>query len=273
MNGTPQSTPQFERWAFERTGTFNTAFNYPTDNTFTNRSYVFGTLDKTNAASGNYTYTFATPLGSTTPYDNAVHFSTADTQRVYIQVAHAVSNVYTAGVGFQDITLTGTAPAYTVTPIAFLARQFVTIEACQKCHGPKNQFMDHGSSYMDTNACVICHSQITNANNGAGGGSRQTKAYMFELWFGNLIHKIHDAQGSSLVKTTSGRRVSLRISGSAWPATPTPAGRPWARVILPPTGKTIRPPSIAPPATKGSPSPVIMGLLMGVEHPSPIQPV
>jgi OmcA/MtrC family decaheme c-type cytochrome len=198
LDGAPQSTAQFERWAFERTGTFGSAFNYPTDNTITVRNYAFGTFDNTNAATGDYTYTFYTPLGSTTPYDNALHFSAADIQRVWVRVAGTPSNTYTGGVGFRDFTLSGTAPGYTVTNLGYLARQFVTIEACQKCHGPKNQVMDHASSYMDISGCVICHSPITNANNGGGGSSALTNYYMVDLWLGKMIHRIHDGKGSTL---------------------------------------------------------------------------
>jgi hypothetical protein len=60
--------------------------------------------------------------------------------------------------------------------------------------------MDHGSSYMDINGCVVCHSQITNANNGGGGSSATTKSYMSSIWFGNLIHRIHLEKGNTLGK-------------------------------------------------------------------------
>ena len=197
LDGAPQSTAQFERWAFERTGTFATT-GQPV------RNYAFGTFDNSAFATGRYTYTFATPLGSTTAYDNAQHFSAADIQRVWVRVAGTPSNTYTGGVGFVDFTLGGTAPGYTVTPLTYLARQFVTIEACQKCHGPKNQFMDHASSYMDINGCVICHSPIINANNGGGSatatptGPQTTKFFMVDLWLGKMIHRIHDGEGSTL---------------------------------------------------------------------------
>jgi len=193
LDNTPQDTAQFERWAFERTGTFNTAG-------IGVRDYVFGTLDKTGAATGDYKYTFATPLGSTTAYDNAQLFNASHVQRVYIRVAHTVSNTYTAGVGFVDFTLDNTATPLAIdnANIGYLSRQFGTIEACQKCHGPKNQVMDHGSSYMDIPGCVVCHSPIANANNGAGGGSLTTKFYMVDLWFGKMIHRIHAGLGETL---------------------------------------------------------------------------
>jgi hypothetical protein len=196
LDGSPQSTDQFERWAFERTGTFGTR-NTPTDNLVVS-NYAFGTFDNSAAATGHYTYTFATSLGSTTPYDNAVNWDNADIQRVYVRVAGTPSGTYTGGVGFVDFRLGGTAPAYTITNIGYLARQFVTIEACQKCHGPKNQFMDHASSYIDINGCVVCHSPIINATNGGGGSSLKTNFYMVDLWLGKMIHRIHAGVGSTL---------------------------------------------------------------------------
>lgn len=169
-----QSTDQFERWAYERNST----------------GYVFGTFDNTDATNGNYVYTFITPLGSTTAYDNAQHFSFADIQRLYIRVGAPVSNTFTNGAGFVDFTVGGPAGARVNNAnIGYNARQFVTIEACRKCHGPKMQNMGHGSSYRDTKACTICHSPIINATNSS------TKTNMAAgLWLGNWIHQIHSAQ-------------------------------------------------------------------------------
>ncbi len=196
LDGVPQSTDQFERWAFERTGTFGTR-NTPTDNLVVG-NYAFGTFDNSAAATGHYKYTFATPLGATTAYDNAQHFDNTNIQRVYVRVAGTHSGTYTGGVGFVDFTLTNTAPLAVAANLNYLARQFVTIEACQKCHGPKNQVMDHASSYMDINGCVVCHSPIINATNGGGGSSLTTKFYMVDLWLGKMVHRIHAGTGSTL---------------------------------------------------------------------------
>jgi len=175
LNGTPQSSPQFERWAYERVST----------------GYVFGTFDNTDRANGNYVYTFKTPLGSTTAYDNALHFSAANIQRLYIR-ASATGNTNAAT--FVDFTVKDTGGGILGVDnanIGYNARQFVTIEACRQCHGPKMQNMGHGGGYRDTLACTLCHSPITNVGSATGGTTE--KSYMADLWLGNWIHKIHAA--------------------------------------------------------------------------------
>ena len=167
LDNNPQLTPQWERLAYERAST----------------GYVFGKLDNTDAANGNYVYTFKTPLGSTTTYDNALYFDNTHVQRLYIR-ASATANTNAAA--FVDFTLKdlGGGVLGVDNILANNLRQFVVIDACMQCHGPKLQNMGHGGGYRDTLACVLCHSSLTNVTS--------EKSFMAAgLWFGNWIHKIH----------------------------------------------------------------------------------
>ncbi len=152
-----RSTDEFERWASESTG---------------------GTLDNTDAANGNYVYTFATP------FDNAVNlaenFSVSHTQRI---VVRASLTGFNGGAGFEDFI---PASGFPTAGTGFIARQFVTTDACKKCHGPQMAGTAHGSSYTDVRACVVCHTPIGLAT----GEEMQT----LEAWLASLIHKIHAAK-------------------------------------------------------------------------------
>jgi len=61
----------------------------------------------------------------------------------------------------------------------------VTIETCKKCHGNDMQQAAHANGYLDTRACVVCHSPI-----GHYGDEMQTDhAYLTQM-----VHLIHSAQ-------------------------------------------------------------------------------
>ncbi len=156
---TGQSTAQFERWASESSG---------------------GTFDDTNAATGDYVYTFATGFGSATAIDNAPQYNPAHIQRLVIR---ASLTSYNPAVGILDFIV----PAVdgSTTGIGYNARQFVTAAACKKCHGPLFNGAAHANGYLDTLVCVICHTTIGNAT----GAEMVTD----EVWLAAFIHKIHSA--------------------------------------------------------------------------------
>jgi hypothetical protein len=158
-------TPYFERWASENAETVGADF------------------DTTNAASGDYTYTFATGFGSEDALAEAPEYDPTHTQRLVIRVSghsdtdgNPVTNNTT---GFLDFVV----PASGATAVALDSqRLFVTADACKKCHSPQFQQAAHADSYLDTRACVICHSPI-----GHYGTLMQTDTAYLTVF----IHKIH----------------------------------------------------------------------------------
>jgi hypothetical protein len=165
-------TPYFERWAYERSG-----------NDRSNNPYPNGTFDDTDAANGNYTYTFTTGFADATT--EAPDYNEAHTQRLVIVVSgHEDSSgnpVTNNTVGFLDFVTA--AAGGTVTP-SVSQRLFVTADACKKCHGAPFQQAAHADRYLDTRACVVCHSPL-----GHYGDLMQTDT----AYLPSLIHKIHAA--------------------------------------------------------------------------------
>jgi OmcA/MtrC family decaheme c-type cytochrome len=164
-------TDYFERWARERVSS----------------SDPVGVLDTTNAANGNYTYTFATGFGSPGAREVAPDYDPAHTQRLFI-VLRGGNHVDTSGdvvtnnsVGFLDFVVpaVGAAAAELVSQ-----RLFVTADACKKCHGAPFQQAAHASTYLDTRACVICHSPL-----GVYGDIMQEDNAYLPV----LVHQIHAA--------------------------------------------------------------------------------
>ena len=161
--------PYFERWARERVSDANTGF-----------------FDTTNAASGNYTYTFTTVLGSGAALAEAPDYSNTHNQRLFMVVSghnDASDNPLTNNtVAFQDFTTDPGTGAVTLNPDSL--RQYVTADACKKCHGSLFDRAAHAPRYLDTRGCVICHSPI-----GYYGGEMQEDY----VYFGPLIHQVHNA--------------------------------------------------------------------------------
>jgi OmcA/MtrC family decaheme c-type cytochrome len=167
-------SPYFERWAYERTGNDRSGNPYP-----------YGTFDASDAANGNYAYTFVTGFGSAEALNEAPEYNAADTQRLVILVSghnDASGNAVTNNtVGFLDFVTPSGGGAVTTS---VSQRLFVTADACKKCHSPLFQQAAHADTYLDTRTCVICHSPI-----GHYGTLMQTdKAYLSAF-----IHEIHDA--------------------------------------------------------------------------------
>jgi len=166
-------SPYFERWASETSSTAGAVF------------------DTTDAANGNYTYTFATGFGSTAATDEAPDYDPTDTQRLLIRVSghdDASGNAVTNNtVGFLDFVV----PAAGASAVALDSqRQFVTADACKKCHGAPFQQAAHADGYLDTRACVICHSPI--GHYGTGGLS-SADMVADNAYLPVLIHQIHAA--------------------------------------------------------------------------------
>ena len=166
-------TPYFERWAYERSGTDREGNPYPN-----------GVFDAADAANGNYTYTFVTGFADATV--EAPDYNAADTQRLVItasgrddpETGLAITN---NTVGFLDfVTPAGGGSVTTVVS----QRMFVTADTCKQCHGPQFQEAAHAGTYLDTRACVICHSPLGHY----GTLMQEDNAYLPVL-----THQIHAA--------------------------------------------------------------------------------
>lgn len=160
-------TPYFERWAAETSST------------------VGATFDDTNAAAGNYTYTFATGFGSAAALAEAPEYDPTDTQRLVITVSghnDANGNAVTNNtVGFLDFVVPAAGAA--AVPLDS-QRLFVTAEACKECHGAPFQQAAHANRYLDTRTCVICHSPL---------GHYGTRMQTDNAYLPILMHQIHGA--------------------------------------------------------------------------------
>jgi hypothetical protein len=161
------SSPYFERWGYE-----SSSSSTPTG--------VFA-----NNGSGDYTYSFVTGFGSAEALAEAPDYDPSHTQRLFIRVSghnDASGNAITNNtVGTMDFTV----PAIGDNAIAMVSqRMFVTVDACKKCHGSQMDNAAHATSYLDTRACVICHSPI-----GHYGDEMQADSAYLSVF----IHKIHAA--------------------------------------------------------------------------------
>ena len=169
-------SPYFERWAYERSGV---------DTRNNNTPYPNGTFDASDAANGNYTYTFVTGFGSPEALAEAPDYNAADTQRLVIIASgleDASGNALTNNtVGFLDFITPAGGGAVTTSDSQ---RLFVTADACKKCHSQEFVEAAHADTYLDTRTCVICHSPL-----GHYGDRMQTD----DAYLPVLIHQIHGA--------------------------------------------------------------------------------
>ena len=135
-------TDYWERWTYERTPTSSTA-------------YPQGTL--VNNQDGSYTYTFATEFGSPAATADAPDYDPTHPQRLYMRF-DGRPDYPNRSVEFLDFTIpAANGSTATVLPPQ---RQFVTGEACKQCHGQNFERAAHADDYLDTRACVICHSPL-----------------------------------------------------------------------------------------------------------------
>jgi OmcA/MtrC family decaheme c-type cytochrome len=165
------STPYFERWAYEQTVDRR------------GNPSPHGTFDDTDAANGNYAYTFLTGFADATI--EAPEYNEAHTQRLVIVARgrnDADGNALTNNtVGFLDF-VTATAGGTVTTSDS--QRLFVTADACKKCHGAPFQQAAHAPTYLDTRTCVVCHSPL---------GHYGTIMQRDTAYLAPLVHQIHYA--------------------------------------------------------------------------------
>ncbi|MDT8420435.1 MAG: OmcA/MtrC family decaheme c-type cytochrome [Desulfuromonadales bacterium] len=148
--GTLGDADTWDRWAYERNST----------------DYPFGTLDTTNAADGDYVYTFATPFSDSPDADNV--------QRIALRAR--IRNVTTAENAFYDFLIAD--PGTEVLS----GKDTVSTAACNQCHDQYIGNVGHGGGYNETMMCVMCHNPnyLDPAENG-----------MVEGDFVYMIHRIH----------------------------------------------------------------------------------
>ncbi|MFH2008773.1 MAG: hypothetical protein ABI333_19455 [bacterium] len=164
--GTPDAsnvawdTEYLERWAYERTGS----------------GYNLGIWGE--VGSGSYTYMYATKPGDASCLAEAPDYDVSNPKRVVMRV-DGRGYGYNRAVGIQDFTISGGA----ATPVA-PQRVLAPINGCKNCHSRDMERAAHGSSYLDTRACVQCHSPL---------GHYEDEMQTSGAWFTNLIHKIHAA--------------------------------------------------------------------------------
>ena len=162
-----------------------------------------GTIPSTIATTGNTNLTAPT-------YTSYVFPSYASYQGTDYTNGYTLNlnNVNTANVTYDiaAVPATGlTAAAYTGTgTTATFAKQEVTIEACQKCHGVQMAAAAHASSYSAggtsgvgaTLSCALCHSPLSQImkNSSSGNGRRVDR----------MFHLIHGADIEAQTMTQAG---------------------------------------------------------------------
>ncbi len=154
-------TDYLERWAQERTESRGIV-------------YPLGTL--TDVGDGDYTYLFVTLAGSAEALAEAPDYSPTHVQRVIIRV-DGRDYGFNRAIGIQDFMVDGTL----LDPQRVLA----PVDGCKKCHSPEMDRAAHAGGYLDTRACVMCHSPIGNAY----GDLMQED----DAWASLLYHKLHAA--------------------------------------------------------------------------------
>ncbi len=159
------SSPYFERWAYELSSTSGSVF--------------------TNNGGGSYTFTFVTGFGSAAALAEAPDYNPTHNQRLLIRVSGKTDANGMAltnnTVGFLDFVVPAVGQAAAGVDSQ---RMFVTIDACKKCHGPQMAQAAHAGSYLDTRACVVCHSPL---------GHYGTIMQEDDAHLSVFIHKIHAA--------------------------------------------------------------------------------
>ncbi|HSH70653.1 MAG TPA: hypothetical protein VK997_12090, partial [Deferrisomatales bacterium] len=151
------------RWAYERT---DSATDHDDDPATADIGP--GSFDTTDAADGDYTYTFLTPFAAAPDADNV--------QRVSFRVR--IRNVTTVPNTSFNFLIAD--PGTTVAS----GKDTVTTAACNACHDP---LAFHGGGYNETTMCVNCHN-VNSSEMPANtlGTVEGDLAYM--------VHKIHAAQ-------------------------------------------------------------------------------
>ena len=172
-------SPYYERWAYERSTAGNGSITSQT---------AFTSFDATDAANGNYQVTMSTGFGSAEALVLAPELDpTTHPQRLFMRVGGktlADGSVTNNTVGILDfmVPANGATATETLGDAFQYQKAYVTIGACKKCHGPKMANAAHANGYLDTRACVICHSPI-----GVYGYEMQPDSAYLTVF----LHKIH----------------------------------------------------------------------------------
>jgi len=164
----PQGTfdsDYFERWAYERSSTAGAVLN------------------TSDAANGNYSYTFVTGFGSAAALAEAPEYSATHQQRLVIRIS-GTSGVTANTVGIMDITAVPAAGQTATEVAAADQRVYAAVDGCTHCHGAHMEKAAHAGGYLDTRACVVCHSPL-----GHYGDEMQAD----DAYLSVFIHKIHSA--------------------------------------------------------------------------------
>ncbi len=240
-----------------------------------------GTLTA-GANDGDYVYTFTADFGVATAASGLYNadYNAADPQRLIIRVSGADEGHGTITgntVGILDYMVPAADATVTAADLAQYQKAYVTIGTCNKCHGDSMQRAAHASGYLDTRACVICHSPLY-------GSSRHDVGFMFDDYavMDQMVHEIHAAiaspgLGEEERGTTSPSRSRLTIARFAMPIllvlTPAPTPtflttgrrpRP-ARPAVPATTPSILPPV---PTIRADPRLTTLLALAVIRHPA-----
>lgn len=159
---TAHDSDQWNQWIQERNST----------------GYAFGTF--TDLGAGKYKYTFKTPFTSAP--------TQANTQRLIVRIRGLAG--FNSVNGDYDFKIA--APG---TKLAS-AKDIVTSEACNDCHGANINNFGHGGGYTGTKTCVICHSSAYTYVND-NGDTVTMAASGFD--FTTMIHQIHSKINATTV--------------------------------------------------------------------------
>ena len=94
-------------------------------------------------------------------------------------------------VGILDFNIPALGASATEDDLAQYQKAAVTIGTCKKCHGDKMEGAAHANGYLDTRACVICHSPFYGSSRHAVGFMYDDKAVLDQM-----VHEIHAAIAS-----------------------------------------------------------------------------
>lgn len=166
---TTWASAYLERWAYQRNR---------------DRAGDFA-LDVSDAANGNYGFTFAdtatfTDLAAGTT--TAVDYTAGATQRLLLRV-DGRDYGYNRTVGLLDFVVP--ADGASTTGLAALERVVIDRNTCQACHSNPLQNAAHGGGYQSPQACNICHTPI--------GDQYGDRMQNHKTWFAMLIHQLHSA--------------------------------------------------------------------------------
>ncbi|HYA88342.1 MAG TPA: hypothetical protein VEI57_14905, partial [Nitrospirota bacterium] len=177
--GTVYPTDYFETWTSELAGVQSATsgtFVYPLN----------ANINVSDAANGNYSYTFTTAFGSKWLGFNNGDYKATNIKRVMVKITGSATINNT--INFEDFA--GDPGSGATASALPPQREFVTIQACQQCH---SEYMDnaaHAANYPDTRACDLCHSPLYQSLPRHTAGFMDSANAMLPVF----IHMIHDSR-------------------------------------------------------------------------------